>query len=97
MQSFDFIRDEHTRRMVSNGYQAVEQLELWSWLKSFEPEDNEGFMFSSNGNISRIVEKMESLPDPPGHSGSSFAITMRQLEFIAKHGMDKYKIEITNN
>ena len=97
MQSFDFIIDEHTRRLVSNGYQAVEQLELWSWMKSFEPEANEGFMFSSNRNISKIMKKMESLPDPPGHSGSSFGMTMRHLEFIAKHGMDKYKIEITNN
>jgi hypothetical protein len=67
------------------------------WLKSFDPNDGDGFMFSSNRNISKIMKKMESLPDPPGHSGSSFAITMRHLHFIAKHGMDEYKNNIEQN
>jgi hypothetical protein len=39
---------------------------------------------------------MESLPNPPGHSGGSFAITMRHLEYIAKNGMDKFKIYMTS-
>jgi len=37
---------------------------------------------------------MEELPNSPGHSGSSFAFTMRHLQYIAKHGLDKYKREI---
>ena len=84
MADFSFIRDEHTRRLVSNGYDAVNQLELWSWLKTFEPNANEGFSWSNHPNINRIIQKMESLPDAPGHSGCSFALTMRHLEYIAK-------------
>jgi len=87
-----FIRDDHTRSMVSNGHAAVSQLELWGWLKTFNPKD--GFMFTPHENIDKITEAMNSLPNPPGHSGSSFGITMRHLEFIAKHGMEKYKQEI---
>jgi hypothetical protein len=34
---------------------------------------------------------MHSLPDSPDHSGSSFAFTMRHLQYIAKNGMEKYK------
>jgi len=34
---------------------------------------------------------MESCPHPPGHSGCSFAWTMRQLESIAKDGYEDYK------
>ena len=34
---------------------------------------------------------MEELPNPPGHSGSSFGFTMRHLHYIAKNGLDKYR------
>ena len=91
MPDFSFILDIDTRNLVSNGYTAVSQLELLGWLKEFTPNSNEGFMFSSDPNIYKIIGRMESLPNPPGHSGSSFAITMRHLEYIAKHGIDKYK------
>jgi hypothetical protein len=92
MTDFSFIRDPHTRHMVSNGFTAVNQLELLGWLRNFSPRNTEGFLFSSHPNIRKIGDKMESLPDAPGHSGSSFAITMRHLEYIAKHGMEEYKI-----
>jgi hypothetical protein len=92
MTDFSFIRDPHTRQLVSNGYAAVNQLELLGWLKNFTPEDGNGFMWSKNPNIRKISDKMESLPDPPGHSGATFAITMRHLEYIAKHGIDEYKV-----
>lgn len=62
------------------------------WLRNFNPKDTDGFMFTENPNINKIMAKMESLPDAPGHSGASFAITMRHLEFIAKHGIDEYKV-----
>jgi len=92
MTDFSFIRNEHTRGFVSNGYAAVNQLELLDWLKGFTPNPEEGFMWSSNPNIYLIGNKMESLPNPPGHSGSSFAITMRHLDYIAKNGLDQYKV-----
>lgn len=97
MTDFSFIRDEHTRRLVTNGHMAVSQLELWQWMKEYTPEENKGFAWSNHPNINRITEKMESLPDPPGHSGSSFAITMRHLEYIAKNGLDEYKREVTTS
>jgi hypothetical protein len=92
MTDFSFIRDPHTRHLISNGYTAVNQLELLGWLSNFCPRDREGFMWSSHPNIKKICDKMESLPDAPGHSGSSFAITMRHLEYIAKHGIEEYKV-----
>jgi hypothetical protein len=38
---------------------------------------------------------MESLPNPPGHTGSSFSFTLRHLQYIAKHGTDEYKKKVT--
>jgi hypothetical protein len=92
MADFSFISDQHTRSLVSNGYAAVNQLELLEWLKGFTPKPEEGFMWSSDPNIYLIGNKMESLPNPPGHSGSSFATTMRHLDYIAKNGLDQYKV-----
>jgi len=83
--------------MVKNGYAAVSQTELWDWLKKFRPNHNEGFMFSNHENITRIGDAMESQPNPPGHSGASFGLTMRHLHYIAKHGLDGYKAELMRN
>jgi hypothetical protein len=88
---FSFIRDTHTRSLVSNGHEAISQLEFWTWMKDFTPEEDEGFAWSKHPNIKKIACKMESLPDAPGHSGSSFAFTMRHLEYIAKNGICEYK------
>lgn len=96
MTDLSFINDSHLRSMISNGHQAVTQLELWSWMKTFDPNDR-GFMFSSDPNVILIGRTMDTLPNPPGHSGSSFGTTMRHLQFIAKNGLDKYKAELTKN
>jgi len=91
MADFSFINDGMTRQNIENGYQAVTELELWSWLKTFEPEPGRGFMWSTHGNITKIGNKMAELPNSPGHSGSSFGFTMRHLHYIAKNGVERYQ------
>jgi hypothetical protein len=91
MQDFSYIKDEHTRNLISNGYRAIMLLELNSWMEIYEPEEDEGFAWSQHPNITKIMKKMEELPDAPGHSGFSFAFTMRHLEYIAKKGISEHK------
>ena len=88
---FEFIESQHTRNMIENGYQAVNCLELWNFLSTFEPEEGKGFMFTDREEINKICQKMEELPNSPGHSGASFGFTMRHLQFIAKNSVDEYK------
>lgn len=88
---FEFIESQDTRNMIENGYQSINCLELWNFLSTFEPEEGKGFMFSDCEEINKICQKMEELPNPPGHSGASFGVTMRHLQFIAKNGLDNYK------
>jgi hypothetical protein len=88
--NFNFIQDESSRWLLTNGYTAISQLELWDWLKTFEPGKC-GFAFSDNPNILIIAKKMYELSGDAHHSGTSFGWTMRNLEFIAKHGMNKFK------
>ena len=94
---FEFIESTHTRDMIENGYRAVDCLELWDFLSSFEPEEEKGFMFTDREEINKICQKMEELPNPPGHSGASFGFTMRHLHYIAKNGLDGYKKNYLEN
>ena len=91
---FDFIRDSWERQMIENGYQTISELELWDWLKTYEPGEY-GFMCSSHDNILRISRKMQELPNRSNHSGSSFGHSMRILQYIAKEGLDKFRLDQT--
>lgn len=87
MSDFSFIKDTLSRSMVEDGFKAVTSVDGgWDFLKTFVPEENKGFMFSNHPILDKISNKMET-----GHSGSSYGWTMRQLEVIAKQGMDFYK------
>jgi hypothetical protein len=90
MQPSDFlqIKDEHSRFMLENAYQAITVAEGWDFMKTFN--DNQyGFMFSDNPMTGKIMSKMEEL-GYSGHSGGSFGWTMRNMEFLAKHGKDEF-------
>lgn len=82
---FSFIRDEMSRKMVEDVYQAVQVAEAWPLMKE-EPEAGKGYMFSSDPRYKLIQEKMEY----PGHSGASYGWTMRQAQFIAQKGWAAY-------
>lgn len=87
--SFDtsFITDINSKLIIDSAIRAVSNLELWSWLRDVNIES---FMFSNDPNISRIYNEIERL-GYNGHSGSSFGLTMRQMEFIAKNSFDTYR------
>jgi hypothetical protein len=90
---FDFITCDATRECMINGCWALDQTALWDWLRSYEVNPKDGFTFSSDKNIYTIGYKMESSdsPIPISHSGASFGITMRNLDYIAKNGFEAYK------
>jgi hypothetical protein len=87
--SFDYL-SQWTQQEVIDGVRAVDSVEGgWEWLKHFVVNPNEGFMFTSNPTLSAIGSKMTT-----GHSGSSFAGTMRHLHYIAKHGLAAHRIHM---
>ena len=65
---------------------TITKLELWEWLRNYSPDKGKGFMWSSDKNIKKISN---ALPQN-NHSGATFAYAMRQMEFIAKNGFDKW-------
>ena len=89
--SFDFITDESTRTMMETAYHAVNQLELWDYLRGHSGS----FMFSGNKNVDRIYEKIEEF-GYEGHSGASFGITLQTIKYIADYGFQAFKHDYLN-
>lgn len=98
--TFDFIPCEMTRKCMQNGCWALDQTNMWEWLRAYEVDPTQGFMFSTNSEIYIIGNMMENLdaPIPMSHSGASFGLTMRNLSYIAKNGFEAYnKLFISNH
>jgi nanoRNase/pAp phosphatase (c-di-AMP/oligoRNAs hydrolase) len=86
---FEYINDVWTREMLINAWQAINLTELWDFVK----QDIDSFMFSHDPRVTRIYNKMEEL-GYGGHSGASFGFTMRNMQYLAEHGEEKFKTEI---
>lgn len=93
-----FIPDKWCADMLRDALHAVvsaqtsqeissKEIDVWNYLSSYEPPSGEGFMFSRGDPvISRIQTNMQI-----GHSGSTMALTMRNLQLLAKIGVSKYR------
>ncbi len=74
--------------MLKNVYDAICELNLWEWLKTYTPDEDRGFMFSYSKEVNEIIQHSKVVSDR--HSGASFAWCMRNMEVIAKNGWDHY-------
>jgi hypothetical protein len=81
-----YVKNEHSRKMLENAWQAINLTENWGFLE----QPIESFQLSHDDRISIITKKMEQL-GYYGHSGCSFGWTMRQMQFLAKNGVEKFK------
>ena len=84
--NFKYIKDNHSREMIENGYNAVNQTNTWDFLK----KSIESYTFSDAPEAQLIYKKMEEL-GYHGHSGCSFGWTMRNLQSIAINGEINFK------
>ena len=84
---FDYIKPSSAnyKAMLINAFQAVSQTESWDFMK----KDCESFMFSMDPSVLIISKKMAQL-GYNGHSGSSFGCIMRDMQYIAKYGEEKF-------
>ena len=67
--------------MFEDMYAAVTKAEAWGEIK-VDPGYG-GFMFGAQALVSRISGHLE---DRVGHSGASFAYTLRVMQMIARDG-----------
>ena len=88
---FEFT-DEWSRHFFQSAHQSISRCELWNWLRNFEPDEEKGFMFTRGvPQLDRLRKELEKDPVNDNHSGSSYAITMRNMEYIAKNGYTAFK------
>jgi len=78
--------DQRSSNMVYSAYICINKIEAWDALANF---DEDSFIFCQDPYIKEIMYKVND--NYNSHSGFSLAWTMRQLEFIAKHGLTEYR------
>lgn len=82
----DYILKTNDKLMMTNAWQAITQTNNWD----FVAEDIDSFMFSDDPRIKQISFKMKELGYDL-HSGCSFGCTMRNMQYLAQKGEDKFK------
>ncbi len=85
---------EWDREMIQSGFEAVCSVEGgWEHLRTYEPPEDKGFMFSRPPPKGQEIEDAV-LHRYSGHSGASFGCTMRVLQLIARVGWDEYAKDV---
>ena len=91
---FEFVDDEQTREYLKSAHRAISTCELWDWMSTYTPD--QGFMWSTHPNMDKIKKEMSKDEINSYHSGSSYGFIMREVEFIAKYGLENYKLKYIN-
>jgi len=91
---FDFVSNKMERIILKDAYEAVEDMNLWNYLKE---NTFESFTYYNGPNKQLHEDLLEKADKSNIHSGASYGITMRNMESIAKQGFDVWKKEYLNN
>ena len=89
ISTFEFVTDEHTRRMFVSAYHTITRLEKWSYLREYVVDPEKGFMMSREPSIVSLIIEIDN--DYGGHSGGSMSVTLRHMQFLAKYGMEQFR------
>lgn len=69
--------------MLSDAIEAITHANKWNWIRHYTGH----FMYCDLPELQTIAFYMNY----PGHSGPSFAWTMRQMQFIARNGLSAFQ------
>ena len=78
--------------MLTTAYMAITDTGNWDFITNHYGD----FSGSSYSKISEINTRIHDVYGYDGHSGASFAITMRSMQYIAKHGEEKFRKQYLN-
>ena len=82
---------EADKEMFTSAYAAINSIDgAWEFMKNDEPSEG-GYMFGKHKNAEmRNKIDQEILKGYGGHSGGSYGMTMRRMQFIAKKGWEAF-------
>lgn len=95
--SLDDFKSSNTGWMAQylyNMYFVITSLNLWHKFIDDIPNKNEGYAYTELDWVHQIGD--HPLIENDCHTGTTFAICMRNMEYIAKNGEQKYLTEIKN-
>ena len=70
--------DLTTQEMLKDVYDVVTELELWDWMKSYNPSG--GFMWTPLTKELKQINKAMKYND---HTGATYGLTMRTIRYMA--------------
>ena len=73
-------------REIDDMIKTINRLELWEWIRDQNPPESEGYMFWDHENVEAISNGLEN----NNHSGASFGMCMRQIQYIAKNDWETW-------
>jgi hypothetical protein len=81
---FSWLPDAYssTRNMLGDAYKAVTLAEKWDEMKIEPPS---GFMFSDLPYMDAVDKHITY-----AHSGATYGMTMRSMQYIARYGWDNF-------
>jgi hypothetical protein len=85
--NFECVVDEQEKMYYRSAYNSIMQLELWDWVQ----QNNEPFLLNKSPEMTMLKKRMWQDEINSYHSGASYALVMRQMEFIAKEGYEEFR------
>ena len=82
---FEYISDVKERKILQNGWLAIEQLNMWNFMT----QPIRSYVMSDAPEVYEINIKIKELCDD-NYSYRSFGWIMRQLQYIAQNGEGMY-------
>jgi len=76
--------NEEDNKMLQDAEHAITSADMWEWMK--EDPGSGGYSFAKGPEIEAIRKHIKYM----GHSGTTFAVTMREMHLLAVLGIDAY-------
>lgn len=92
---FSFTKFTSDTEMLTSAYSVINNLEKWDFLRDYIVDPEKGYCFDTNPTVLQILNEIEE--KHPGHSGTTLGLTIRSMEYIAKHGFRKFRREYLRN
>lgn len=86
-REFSFIPKEDERQMFDDAYKTITLVNAWDAMK-LNPGDG-GYMYSKT--LHPDIEKIRVHMNYKHHTGESYGLTMRSMQYIATQGWEAFR------
>jgi len=100
------IKANYQLDTINEMLESIEKVgeEAWEFLRNFSKSENtneianptarKGFMFCRHPTLTKISRIYNTKPSSESHSGASYALLMRTVEYIATDGFDAFANDV---